>query len=84
MIIIYFLQLSPFEGAEEDFDMTIFPVGKDRSIGAIEGLVLNLVKDQQRYYDTQVFFVKMCLKETRISTVILVYLFQEKELHRYC
>uniref|UniRef100_A0A1J3CYP6 Ubiquitin thioesterase OTU n=1 Tax=Noccaea caerulescens TaxID=107243 RepID=A0A1J3CYP6_NOCCA len=42
------LALSPFEGAEEDFDMTIFPVGKDRSIGAIEGLVLNLVKDQQR------------------------------------
>lgn len=47
-LLLFLFQLSPFEGAEEDFDMTIFPVGKDRSIGAIEGLVLNLVKDQQR------------------------------------
>lgn len=67
--------------------MTIFPVGKDRSIGAIEGLVLNLVKDQQRYHDILVLtlvLLKCGFKETRISTVILVYLFQEKELHRYC
>ncbi|CAL9218425.1 unnamed protein product [Arabidopsis halleri] len=55
------LALSPFEGAEEDFDMTIFPVGKDRSIGSIEGLVLNLVKDQQRkrsYTDTANFTLR--------------------------
>ncbi|KAF3517037.1 hypothetical protein DY000_02059161 [Brassica cretica] len=54
-------QLSPFEDAEEDFDMTIFPVGKDRSIGSIEGLVLNLVKDQQRkrsYTDTANFTLR--------------------------
>ncbi|KAL1207081.1 OVARIAN TUMOR DOMAIN-containing deubiquitinating enzyme 2 [Cardamine amara subsp. amara] len=55
------LALSPFEGAEEDFDMTIFPVGKDRSIGSIEGIVLNLVKDQQRkrsYTDTANFTLR--------------------------
>jgi ubiquitin thioesterase OTU1 len=55
------LALSPFEGAEEDFDMTIYPVGKDRSIGSIEGLALNLVKDQQRkrsYTDTANFTLR--------------------------
>lgn len=41
-------QMSPFEGAPEEFDQTIFPVNKDRSIEAAEGLALNLVKDANR------------------------------------
>lgn len=40
--------MSPFEEAPEEFDQTIFVV-KDHSIRAVEGLTLNLVKDQQRY-----------------------------------
>lgn len=40
-------QMSPFEGAPEDFDQTIFAV-KDSTIGPVEGLALNLVKEQQR------------------------------------
>ncbi|XP_057735678.1 OVARIAN TUMOR DOMAIN-containing deubiquitinating enzyme 2-like [Arachis stenosperma] len=42
------LAVSPFEGAPEDFDQTIFTVQKDRSIGPVERLALNFVKDQQR------------------------------------
>lgn len=42
-------QTSPFEGAPEEFDQTIFTVQKDRTIGLVEGLTLNLVKEQQRY-----------------------------------
>lgn len=41
-------QLSPFEEAPEEFDMTIFSVQKDRTIGPVEQLALNLVKDAQR------------------------------------
>lgn len=43
--------MSPFEGAQgapEEFDQTIFVVQKDRTVGPLEGLALNLVKDQQR------------------------------------
>uniref|UniRef100_A0A2P2LV43 Uncharacterized protein n=1 Tax=Rhizophora mucronata TaxID=61149 RepID=A0A2P2LV43_RHIMU len=43
-----FKQMSPFEGAPEEFDQTIFAVQKDWTIGLVEGLVVNLVKDQQR------------------------------------
>ncbi|XVF77443.1 hypothetical protein PTKIN_Ptkin14bG0043500 [Pterospermum kingtungense] len=42
-------QMSPFEGAPEEFDQTIFAVQKDRTIGTVEGLTLNLVKDQQSF-----------------------------------
>lgn len=42
------LAMSPTEGAPEEFDQTIFPVNKDRTIGAAEGLALNLVKDANR------------------------------------
>lgn len=41
-------QMSPFEGAPEEFDQTIFAVKKERGIGPVEGLALNFVKDQQR------------------------------------
>lgn len=41
-------QLSPAEGAPEDFDQTIFAVHNNRSIGPVEGLALNFVKDQHR------------------------------------
>lgn len=41
--------MSPFDGAPEEFDQTIFIVNKDRSIGQVEALALNLVKEQQRY-----------------------------------
>ncbi|KAM0997504.1 hypothetical protein ACFX2I_007363 [Malus domestica] len=43
------LAMSPFEGAPEEFDQTIFAV-HNSSIGPVEGLALNLVKEQQRYY----------------------------------
>ncbi|CAI9088404.1 OLC1v1022714C1 [Oldenlandia corymbosa var. corymbosa] len=42
------LAMSPFDGAPEEFDQTIFPVQKDRTIGSVEGLAFNLVKEQQR------------------------------------
>lgn len=45
-----YLQISPFEGAPEEFDQTIFPVQKGRTIGPAEDLALKLVKEQQRYY----------------------------------
>ncbi|KAL0316469.1 UNVERIFIED_CONTAM: OVARIAN TUMOR DOMAIN-containing deubiquitinating enzyme 2 [Sesamum radiatum] len=55
------LAMSPFEGAPEEFDQTIFPVQKDRTVGPVEGLALNLVKDQQRkrsYTDTSNFTLR--------------------------
>ncbi|KAK0599932.1 hypothetical protein LWI29_009940 [Acer saccharum] len=42
------LAMSPFDGAPEEFDQTIFPVRLDRTIGPVEGLALNLVKEQHR------------------------------------
>ncbi|KAJ7960771.1 ubiquitin thioesterase OTU1-like [Quillaja saponaria] len=42
------LAMSPFEGAPEEFDQTIFAVQKDRTIGQVDGLALNFVKEQQR------------------------------------
>lgn len=45
--------MSPFEGAPEEFDQTIFPVDHKRSIGPVEGLALNFVKDEQRYLSFQ-------------------------------
>ncbi|RAL40998.1 hypothetical protein DM860_008696 [Cuscuta australis] len=42
------LAMSPSQEAPEEFDQTIFGVQKDRTIGPIEALALNLVKDQQR------------------------------------
>lgn len=44
-VVLY--QMSPFEGAPEEFDQTIFAV-QNGSIGPVEGLALNLVKEQQR------------------------------------
>lgn len=46
-VLIY--QMSPFEGAPEEFDQTIFAVRKDRTIGPVEGRALNFVRGQQRY-----------------------------------
>ncbi|KAG0469592.1 hypothetical protein HPP92_016292 [Vanilla planifolia] len=42
------LAISPFENAPEEFDQTIFSVRSDRTIGHVEVLALNLVKDAQR------------------------------------
>ncbi|TXG67782.1 hypothetical protein EZV62_009057 [Acer yangbiense] len=42
------LAMSPFDGTPEEFDQTIFPVRSDRTIGPVEGLALNLVKEQHR------------------------------------
>lgn len=42
--------MSPSDGAPEEFDQTIFAVGNDRTLGPVEGLTQNLVKEQQRYY----------------------------------
>ncbi|KAL6534866.1 OTU protein [Orobanche gracilis] len=44
------LAMSPFEGAPEEFDQTIFAVQKDRTFGPVEGLTLNLVRDQHSAY----------------------------------
>ncbi|RDX96132.1 Ubiquitin thioesterase OTU1, partial [Mucuna pruriens] len=44
------LVMSPSEGAPEEFDQTIFAVKQNRSIGPVEGLALNFVKDQQRFF----------------------------------
>ncbi|CAN1339712.1 OVARIAN TUMOR DOMAIN-containing deubiquitinating enzyme 2 [Linum perenne] len=43
------LAMSPFEEAPDEFDQTIFAIQKDRTIGLVEGMTLNLVRDQQRY-----------------------------------
>ncbi|VFQ58643.1 unnamed protein product [Cuscuta campestris] len=55
------LAMSPSQEAPEEFDQTIFGVQKDRTIGPIEALALNLVKDQQRkrsYTDTANFTLR--------------------------
>ncbi|XP_031278781.1 OVARIAN TUMOR DOMAIN-containing deubiquitinating enzyme 2-like isoform X1 [Pistacia vera] len=55
------LATSPFEGAPEEFDQTIFAVRKDRTIGPAEGLAHNFVKEQQRkrsYTDTANFTLR--------------------------
>lgn len=49
--------MSPFEGAPEEFDQTIFAVQKDRTVGQVEGLALNLVKDQQRYHFKTLYYI---------------------------
>ncbi|KAG6520134.1 hypothetical protein ZIOFF_017166 [Zingiber officinale] len=41
-------QMSPYDGAPEGFDQTIFSVRSDRSIGPVENFALNLVKDVQK------------------------------------
>ncbi|KVH99150.1 Ovarian tumor, otubain [Cynara cardunculus var. scolymus] len=54
-------QMSPADGAPEEFDQTVFVVNRDRTIGAYESLALNLVKDQQRkrsYTDTANFTLR--------------------------
>ncbi|TXG67778.1 hypothetical protein EZV62_009053 [Acer yangbiense] len=42
------LAMSPFDGAPEEFDQTIFPVRSKRTIGPVERLALNLVKEQHK------------------------------------
>lgn len=55
------LAISPFEGAPEEFDQTIFAVQKNGFIGPVENMALNLIKDQQRkrsYTDTANFTLR--------------------------
>ncbi|XP_028073862.1 ubiquitin thioesterase OTU1-like isoform X1 [Camellia sinensis] len=55
------LAISFYNGAPEEFDQTIFTVQKDRTIGPIERLALNLAKEQQRkrsYTDTANFTLR--------------------------
>ncbi|KAK9092062.1 hypothetical protein Syun_026973 [Stephania yunnanensis] len=42
------LQMSPAEGAPEEFEQTIFVVGQERSIGPVEEHAMNLVMEAQR------------------------------------
>ncbi|GAB2230551.1 hypothetical protein Droror1_Dr00014823 [Drosera rotundifolia] len=42
------LAMSPFGGAPEEFDQTIFSVRGDRTVGPVDSLALNFVKEQQR------------------------------------
>ncbi|KAF5461098.1 hypothetical protein F2P56_020919 [Juglans regia] len=54
------LAMSPFEGAPQEFDQTIFDV-HDGTIGPVEGLALNFAKEQQskgRYTDTANFTLR--------------------------
>ncbi|KAG6536137.1 hypothetical protein ZIOFF_001181 [Zingiber officinale] len=39
---------SPYDGAREGFDQTVFSVRSDHSIGPMENFELNLVKDAQK------------------------------------
>lgn len=53
--------MSPSEGAPEEFDQTVFSIRSDRSIGPVENLSLNLVKDAHRkrsYTDTANFTLR--------------------------
>ncbi|GFZ07422.1 OTU-like cysteine protease family protein [Actinidia rufa] len=43
------LAMSPADGAPEEFDQTIFTVQKDGTVGSVERLALNLVKEQQSF-----------------------------------
>ncbi|XP_054819543.1 OVARIAN TUMOR DOMAIN-containing deubiquitinating enzyme 2 [Prosopis cineraria] len=55
------LAVSPSVGAPEEFDQTIFVVQRDRSIGRVERLALDFVRDQQRkrsYTDTANFTLR--------------------------
>ncbi|KAF4357846.1 hypothetical protein CsatB_014728 [Cannabis sativa] len=55
------LASSPFEGAPEEFDQTIFSVQPDRTIGSVEGIALNFIKEQQRkrsFTDTSNFTLR--------------------------
>ncbi|KAL6541132.1 OTU protein [Orobanche minor] len=55
------LAMSPFEGAPEEFDQTIFAVLKDHTFGSVEGLTVNLIRDQHRkrsYTDTANFTLR--------------------------
>ena len=47
--MLFMDQMSPSEGAPEEFDQTIFAVQRDRSIGPVERLALDFVKGQQRF-----------------------------------
>ncbi|CAN6457605.1 unnamed protein product [Victoria cruziana] len=52
--------MSPYEDAPEEFDQTIFQV-RNGTIGAVEQLALNLVKEAQRkrnYTDTSNFTLR--------------------------
>ncbi|KAG6507618.1 hypothetical protein ZIOFF_032968 [Zingiber officinale] len=42
------LAMSPYDGAPEEFDQTIFSIRSDRSIGPMENFALNLVKNAQK------------------------------------
>ncbi|KAJ0974695.1 hypothetical protein J5N97_016675 [Dioscorea zingiberensis] len=53
--------MSPFDGAPEEFDQTIFHINSDCSIGPVESLALNLVRDENRkrsYTDTANFTLR--------------------------
>ncbi|KAK1360800.1 Ubiquitin thioesterase OTU1 [Heracleum sosnowskyi] len=55
------LAMSPSDGAPEEFDQTIFAVRNDGTLGPVEGLTQNLVKEQQRkrsYTDTSNFTLR--------------------------
>ena len=65
--------MSPFEEAPEEFDQTIFVV-KDQSIRAVEGLTLNLVKEQQRYITNLeiINIANFWYKSAYLDTVLLI------------
>ncbi|KAF6173316.1 hypothetical protein GIB67_027011 [Kingdonia uniflora] len=64
-------QVTPMEGAPEEFDQTIFPVLQDRTIGTvIEGCALKLVEEAQRkrsYTDTANFTLRCGVCQTGLK-----------------
>ncbi|CAM8887837.1 hypothetical protein QQ045_024376 [Rhodiola kirilowii] len=55
------LAVSPFDGAPEEFDQTVFTVLPDRTLGPIEVLATNLVKEQhskRKFTDTANFTLR--------------------------
>ncbi|KAG9153807.1 hypothetical protein Leryth_005922 [Lithospermum erythrorhizon] len=64
-------QMSPSEGAPEEFDQTIFPVQSDRTIGPVEALALNLAKDEQslmNLLDLEMNLLSNCRKRSFTDT----------------
>uniref|UniRef100_A0A7N0RBK8 Ubiquitin thioesterase OTU n=1 Tax=Kalanchoe fedtschenkoi TaxID=63787 RepID=A0A7N0RBK8_KALFE len=62
-------QMSPFDGASEEFDQTVFTVLPDRTLGSIDTLAANLVKEQnskRKFTDTAKFTLRCATCQTGV------------------
>uniref|UniRef100_A0A7N0RB35 Ubiquitin thioesterase OTU n=1 Tax=Kalanchoe fedtschenkoi TaxID=63787 RepID=A0A7N0RB35_KALFE len=63
------LAMSPFDGASEEFDQTVFTVLPDRTLGSIDTLAANLVKEQnskRKFTDTAKFTLRCATCQTGV------------------